>query len=139
MEQQHVIPIEPNEAQSLGQRIRAERESQGLSLRALARLMSVDPRAAMRWERDEVTPQGKHLVALARVLELPTTELLMLGGIEYPHDAPTLPAMLRAEYDLPPEAIAEIERHIAKVARKYGSEKPTNKESKSSSHERRTK
>jgi hypothetical protein len=33
--------------------------------------------------------------------------------------ATSLPVMLRAEYDLPPEAIKEIQRNIESVARKY--------------------
>jgi hypothetical protein len=35
------------------------------------------------------------------------------------HTEPSLPAMLRAEYDLPPEAIKEIQQNIESIARKY--------------------
>jgi hypothetical protein len=36
-----------------------------------------------------------------------------------PKSTPSLPAMLRAEYDLPPEAIKEIQQNIESIARKY--------------------
>jgi transcriptional regulator with XRE-family HTH domain len=130
--------------ETLGSLIRAERERQGLSMRQLASLVGVRASALILWERDETVPKAKYLSALARALELSTTDLMRLSGAEYPHDAPTLPAMLRAEYDMPPEAIAEIERSITRVAKKYGSSKrpgpapkPT-RSTKSSSHERRT-
>ena len=77
-------------------------------------------------------PKAKHLTALARALELPTTDLMTVAGVEYPHDAPSLPAMLRAEYDLPPDAIEQVQRYVERVARKHA----TTKES-SSSKERR--
>lgn len=130
------MPSDSTNPVTLGERLRRERERQQLSLRQLAKLVGVSPPALLRWERDEIMPQGKHVVVLARVLELPTTELLTLSGVEYPHDAASLPAMLRAEYDLPPEAIAEAERAVARIARKYGAtKKPANEINQR--HERR--
>jgi transcriptional regulator with XRE-family HTH domain len=137
-------PHEPSTPETLGSVIRAERERQGLSMRQLASLVGVQASGVILWERDETVPKAKYLSALARVLELSTSDLMTLSGAEYPHDAPTLPAMLRAEYDMPPEAISEIERSITRVAKKYGASKrpgPTPKPTRSpesSSHERRT-
>jgi len=52
-------------------------------------------------------------------LELSATELFELAGIPVPTDAASLPAMLRTSYDLPPEAIADVQRYITRVAEKY--------------------
>ncbi len=118
---------------TLGELIRTERERQGLSLRELGRLVGADPSAVLLWEHDKAVPKAKYLSGLARALELPTQDLFDLTGAEYnPHDAPSLPAMLRAEYDLPPEAVAEIEKHITKVAKKYGITKKSSKDERRS-------
>jgi transcriptional regulator with XRE-family HTH domain len=104
---------------SLGTHIRQAREAHGLSLRQLARLVEVAPSQVLRWESDELTPSPRSLAAVADQLELRASELFALAGIAVPSDLASLPAMLRADYDLPPEAIAEIESHIAAVAKKY--------------------
>jgi transcriptional regulator with XRE-family HTH domain len=128
-------PSQPPE--TLGGLIRAERQSQGLSMQQLGALVGVDKSMVLRWERDEWVPRAKHLGALSRALEIPTSDLMILAGVDYPHDAPSLAAMLRADYDLPPDAIREIERQIAKVARKYRTADPTHQPTKRRSHERR--
>jgi len=118
------MPPDP-EPGTLGAFIRAERERQDLSIRQLARLVDADPAAVLRWEQNERTPKAGAINALARALELSTSELMSLSGVDYPHDSPSLPAMLRAEYDLPPEAIEQVERYVARVAKQYGAAKPS--------------
>jgi transcriptional regulator with XRE-family HTH domain len=110
---------------SLGATIQYLRTTQGLSIRQLAALIGAAPSLVLRWERDDVVPKQKYLSLLAQTLETSTADLFSLSGVPYPYDAPSLPAMLRAEYDLPPDAIAEIERSIKRIARKYGSESTT--------------
>lgn len=105
---------------TLGGLIRSERERQGLSLRQLGALIGVDASAILLWERDETMPKAKHLAGLSRALEIPAHQLVSLSGADLPIDASMLPAMLRAEFDLPPEAIADVERYIARTVRKYG-------------------
>jgi hypothetical protein len=56
---------------------------------------------------------------LDETLELDQREIFFLAGVPTPSDLPSLPAMLRKEYDLPPEAIAEIQKNIERVAGKY--------------------
>lgn len=106
-------------ADSLGGTIRSNREAQGLSLRQLAHLIDADPAMQLRWERDENVPTPIYLVALAKVLELRAADLFLLAGVPLPDGLPSLPAMLRAEYELPPKAITEIRRSIEHIARKY--------------------
>jgi transcriptional regulator with XRE-family HTH domain len=107
------------EPASLGDTIRQARQTHGLGLRQLARLVDVSPPQVMRWEAGDATPSPVFLAALAEQLELRASDLFRLAGAPIPTDLATLPAMLRADYDLPPEAIAEIEAHIATVAGRY--------------------
>ena len=105
--------------QTPGQMLRQHREGAGLSLRQLAGQLDVAPSQVTRWEQDEQTPSARSLVRIAQALELPATELFARYGQAQPTEALSLPAMLRREYDLPPEAIAEVQRHIETVANKY--------------------
>jgi transcriptional regulator with XRE-family HTH domain len=104
---------------TLGTYLRAARETHQLSLRQLAALIEVAPSQVLRWEADELVPTAPNLAALAEQLELRASELFKLAGRPIPEDRASLPAMLRADYDLPPEAIAEVEAHIAALADKY--------------------
>jgi transcriptional regulator with XRE-family HTH domain len=110
-----------NDAQrvALGAALRTAREAQGLSIRQVAALLEVAPSQALRWETGERPPTPQNLVDLAQRLELRASDLFALAGIPVPADAASLPAMLRSEYELPPEAIAEVQKHIESVANKY--------------------
>jgi transcriptional regulator with XRE-family HTH domain len=127
-------PTPPSEPQTLGGLIRSGREAQGLSYGQLAELIGATKSMVYGWEHDRFVPKAKSLAALARVLELSTTELTTLSGADYPHDAPSLPAMLRAEYDLPPEAIEQVQRYVERMARKHATPEP---EQRSSSNQER--
>jgi transcriptional regulator with XRE-family HTH domain len=116
-------PADPPAPASFGAYIKAERQRQQLSIRQLAALVGTVPSMVLRWERDETVPKAKYLGMLSRSLELPINTLRRLSGDEYAADIPSLPAMLRAEYDLPPEAIAEIEQHITDVTKRYAAAK----------------
>lgn len=107
------------EINSLGQMIRAAREAHGLDQKNLARLVGVAPSQVTRWEADRFAPSPQTLVKVAQQLELSAAELFTLAGIPLPEGTASLPAMLRAEYQLPPEAVAEIQAHIEDVARRY--------------------
>jgi transcriptional regulator with XRE-family HTH domain len=113
------MPRKITQPSSLGQVLRQAREAQQLSLRQLAALLEVAPSQITRWERDDYAPSTDALLQLVRVLELTPKELFALAGVSLPTEPRSLPAMLRREYDLPPEAIAEIQRNIEHVARKY--------------------
>lgn len=122
---------------TLGDTIRQAREAHGLGVRELARLIEVAPSQVLRWENNERVPQAEWLIALADQLELRAADLFKLAGRAIPSELASLPAMLRADYDLPPEAIKEIERHIAAVAKKYRQE-PKRSRSKTSPERRET-
>lgn len=115
---------------TLGGLLRQEREAQGLSIRQLAALVDVVPSTIHKWEQNTWVPRARYLPALVRALELDARRFYALADVELPANASSLPAMLRAEYDLPPEAIAEAERAVARIARKYGAAKKTTTKSK---------
>jgi transcriptional regulator with XRE-family HTH domain len=104
---------------TLGSTLRGAREAQGLDRKQLAELLSVAPSQVTRWEADEKTPSVQSLVVLARQLELRTADLFSMAGLPVPDELTSLPAMLRAEYELPPEAIADIQTYITDVAKRY--------------------
>lgn len=104
---------------TLGSTIRTAREAHQLGIRQLARLIEANPTQVLRWENDDAVPSPSAIASLAEQLELRASELFALAGVPVPSDLASLPAMLRADYDLPPEAIVEIEAHIAAVAKKY--------------------
>jgi transcriptional regulator with XRE-family HTH domain len=106
---------------SLGTVLQKARKAQSLSIRQVAGLLDVQPSQVSRWERDEFPPSATALLGLVRVLELSAEDLFALAGIA---ERPSLPAMLRREYDLPPEAIAEAQAAVEAVARKYQQPKP---------------
>jgi transcriptional regulator with XRE-family HTH domain len=107
-------------AADLAEALRNGRFKSGLSVRQLEAQSGVTKSTISRLEHGEVEAASPlSLVRLAQALELRSTDLFLLAGLAVPDDLPTLPAMLRAEYDLPPEAIAEIQANIERVARRY--------------------
>lgn len=132
MPDQYDPPSTEQTPPTLGSLIKARRQSQGLTYGQLAELVGTTKSTIHAWEHDQMVPKARSLVTLARVLELSTGELKALG-VDLVHDAPSLTAMLRADYDLPPEAIEQIERYVSRVAKKYS----TTKQRSSSEQERR--
>jgi transcriptional regulator with XRE-family HTH domain len=107
-----------NKAAHLAQTLRRAREHSGLSVRQLQAVSGVAKSVISRFEH-EGSGSAQNLLALARALELRASDLFSQAGRPLPTPNASLPAMLRAEYDLPPEAIKEIQRNIEQVARKY--------------------
>ena len=105
---------------TLGRYLDTARKDAGLSLRQLAELADVHTTIVVRLLRDQmVSPKPDHLVRLASALELRASELFMLAGVPVPQDLPTVEALLRTEYDLPEDAIAEAKQHIDAIVARY--------------------
>ena len=98
--------------------LRRARLESGLSVRQLQAVSGVAKSVISRFEH-EGSGSARNLLALARALELRASDLFSQAGLAMPKPSPSLPAMLRAEYDLPPEAIKEIQHNIESIARKY--------------------
>ena len=61
---------------SLGQRIRAARESAGFTQEALAEAVGVSRTAVARWESDDIEPKLQNLISIAELLHVSTDLLL---------------------------------------------------------------
>lgn len=96
--------------QQLGDTIRAAREAQGLTVRALGEAAKVSASMVTRLETAQLPdPRANHLAALARALQIDVEDLYAYAGLTAAEALPELPAYLRAKYNLPPTAAARIE------------------------------
>lgn len=112
---------------TLGQYLDSARRNAGLSVTALAELTGI-PRSKM-YEligNQRQQPRVADLLALARALEVPTTELFEHAGIPMPPEAVSVEAFLRTAYELPPDAVAEAKASIEEIVARYRDEATTN-------------
>lgn len=104
----------------LGDYIQRQRLRRRLSLRGLAAAAGLNASYVMRLERGEyASPDPRHLRELARVLEVDPADLYLAAGYR---DAATLPGLapyLRTKYDLPAEAVSQLQAHFELLADKY--------------------
>ena len=89
---------------SLGQHIRAARESSGFTQENLAEAVGVSRTAVARWESDDIEPKLQNLISIAELLHVSTDSLL---GIDTRRS--------NSVSDLPDEAIYALERFIAEI------------------------
>jgi transcriptional regulator with XRE-family HTH domain len=107
--------------QSLGDYIRSRRLSLGLSRAGAAEASDLDPSYWAKLENGNyIKPAPPHLSAVAEVLKVPVADLYSLAGYEIPDGLPSLQPYLRARYDLPPEAVADLERYFEYLRSYYG-------------------
>ncbi|MGO9198031.1 MAG: helix-turn-helix domain-containing protein [Acidimicrobiales bacterium] len=107
--------------QTLGDYIRARRLSLGLSRAGAAEASALDPSYWAKLETGHYqNPAPQHLSTIAGVLRVPVADLYGLAGYEIPEGLPTLQPYLRAKYDLPPEAVADLERYFELLRNYYG-------------------
>ena len=65
-------------------------------------------------------PSPKHLQAIARALNVSIEDLYGLAGYDIPERLPTFTPYLRAKYELPPEAVSDLERYFELLRSYYG-------------------
>jgi transcriptional regulator with XRE-family HTH domain len=76
-----------------------------------------------------LSPQPDILKAIARVLDLPSSDLFVIADWLPADELPTLRPYLRAKYhDLDEQAIADIEAYANRRARRHGSTGPIDRE-----------
>lgn len=110
---------------SLGQYLEQAREDNGVSLRQLVAATGIPQTTINRLLKDEVEkPNPEHLTRLADALELNASDVFVVAGLPIPQGMPSIEALLRAEYDLPDEAVAEAKRNIQAIAEKYDGRRP---------------
>jgi transcriptional regulator with XRE-family HTH domain len=113
---------------TLGRYLEAARQEAGLSLRQLAEAADVQKTIVARLLRDDVKkPTPAILMRLATVLELRTSDLFLMAGLPIPTELPSVEALLRTEYDLPEDAVAEAKQQIEAIVARYKAT-PNNRE-----------
>jgi transcriptional regulator with XRE-family HTH domain len=111
----------------LGDYIRTRRRSMELSLVDAADASDLDPSYWNKLENGHYQkPAPPHLSAIADILKVPVEDLYALAGYEVPERLPSFQPYLRAKYNLPPEAISDLERYFEYLRSYYGipSDKP---------------
>jgi transcriptional regulator with XRE-family HTH domain len=107
----------------LGKAIREAREAKHISQRMLGKLSGVGYSGISRLERGEfAAPDPVKLQKLARVLEVDVEDFYSLAGYLMPQGLPELVPYMRAKYDLPDEAAADLERYFARLKKRYGTD-----------------
>ena len=118
--------MDHHDMQRLGDYLRSERQAKGWSTRRLAAAIGVDMAQIVRLEQGRVqSPHATSLAAIAEHLELALADVFGLAGIAVPSELPSFRPYLRAKYrELPPDAVAELERRFQEIADKYGTDGP---------------
>ena len=89
------------------------RTSRGLSLSEAAEISGLHLSYWSKLEDGQYeAPAPKHLQAIARALDVAFEDLYGLAGYEIPQRLPTFKPYLRAKYELPPEAVRDLERYF---------------------------
>lgn len=89
-------------------------------MRALATLAKVDFSYVSRLERGQVgAPAARQLWKIARALEVEVADLYTEAGLGNSTGLPGFVPYLRAKYDLPDEAIAQLQAHFELINNKY--------------------
>ena len=99
---------------SLGDYIRTRRESLGLTIAEAEERSDLDSTYWRKLEAGQYeAPSPKALHAIARTLKSPIEDLYGLCGYDIPKRLPSLSPYLRTKFDLPPEAVADLERYFS--------------------------
>jgi transcriptional regulator with XRE-family HTH domain len=108
------------QAARLGAHVRHLRQAKGLSVRGLAAQAQVDATWLSRLEHGIYTsPDPRSLWRLAQALEIDVEELYLDAGYSDGRGLPGFGPYLRAKYDLPAEAISQLEAHFELISEKY--------------------
>ena len=106
----------------LGTHLRSLREARDLSIRGLASTADVDFAWLSRLERGLIaSPDPRSLYRLARALDVEAAELYQEAG--YGEGLPGFRTYLRSKFDLPDDAVAQLEAHFDLINERYQREK----------------
>jgi transcriptional regulator with XRE-family HTH domain len=122
--------LTPNQARQLGKFISTRREQRGLSMRQLAREIDGNIATISFLEAGTLlSPQPDTLKAIARVLNVPVSDLFVTADWLPAEELPTFKPYLRAKYHgLDEQAIADIEAYANQRAQRHGSTGPIHRE-----------
>lgn len=106
----------------LGAYVQQLRLERSLSVRALATRAKVDFSWLSRLEHGRYTsPDARSLWRIARALDVEVADLYLEAGFGDARGLPGFGPYLRAKYQLPDEAIVQLEAHFALINEKYHS------------------
>lgn len=113
-------PTSPATPSDFGRYLRQTRQARGLSIRQLGAESGVSFAFIARLESGEYEKPGhEYLTKLARALDVPEQDLLALAGYTFPEGLPGFEAYLRTRYDLPEEAIDQLDSYFDFISSKY--------------------
>jgi len=113
--------VKESKNQSLAEFIRSRRLSLDLSLNDVAGISGLHLSYWSYLESGRYeAPSPKHLQTIARTLQVPFEDLYGLVGYDSPERLPSFTPYLRAKYELPHEAVADLERYFALLRAYYG-------------------
>jgi transcriptional regulator with XRE-family HTH domain len=116
------MEVASDNSTQIGDLLRRLREQAGYSVRGLASAAGVDSTWLSRVEHGTyVNPDPRKLNGLAKVLGVETMELF--EAAEYAEGLPGFAPYMRSKYDLPPDALDQLNAHFELLAAKYGIEK----------------
>ena len=111
---------ETNGYRALGMHVHRLREERGLRLRVAARAAGVDPTWLSRLEQGlYMAPDARSIMKVARALGVDVEEFYVIAGLSDGRGLPGFAPYLRAKYQLPDEAIGQLESHFRLLADKY--------------------
>lgn len=103
----------PENNPDLGRFVHERRLSRGLDIDEAARRSGLHPSYWRKLEAGHYhAPAPKHLRRIADVIDAELEDLYALAGHEIPERLPSFQPYLRAKYQLPPRAVAELERYF---------------------------
>jgi transcriptional regulator with XRE-family HTH domain len=104
----------------LGAYVQQLRLDRTLSVRGLAARAKVDYSWLSRLEHGRfASPDARSLWRIARALDVEVADLYLEAGFGDAHGLPGFGPYLRAKYQLPDEAVAQLEAHFALINEKY--------------------
>ena len=116
--------MKPEQAQQLGELLKARREACGLSTHGLARATAMNQATIVRLEAGSiVAPKADKLSRIAQALGIGAADYFALAGYAVPTDLPSLRPYLQAKYaGLLSEDLDKIAAYVARLAKKRGVE-----------------
>ena len=104
----------------LGEYIRVQRESLGISQRQLAGRIGIHHSYLARLEAgDYAQPAPAVLHRIAEALDLEPEDLFALAGHTVPHELPSFAPYLRAKYDISDQAARELTSYFRYLTERY--------------------
>lgn len=113
--------MDKKQALRLGKFLLRSRQAAGYSARELAERADLTAATIVRIENGQYrTPQAESLAQMAHALDISVHEVFERAGYMTNDDLPAMAPYLRTKYDMPPEALEQIERYAKRVAKKHG-------------------